>query len=1127
MSWFNITQGNTHRGVTVDETGTNLVSFAEYTDVSSTGVTLPIYSTDSGATWAQSTGFPTGYAQYPTYTASPISSSSSGQYVLVSVLDSNTNLGTAYSSSNYGASFTAISSLPAGITSVNLVSINSTGSVWCVSANDPNYGTGNLYLSFDYGVTWTADTTSLGAPAWSNVRISTTGQYILAVSNQYQSVTAALSTDYGVTWSTIPTITASDQIGLISMSDSGQYMYLEGVYGVYKSDDYGTTWTTFLSGGNNTYYPLPKTTGSVFVYLNVDTQVWYYTTNYGNNWNSIDTSSYPPSADLIISNNGSKIFIISNGSLVYQYLSPSVSPSTLSQTWLALGGNQLLGFNAMNCTSNGQYIVGVNQTITFSTDYGQTFNIATTPELANNSTKSFAVTSNGQTIYVGGINYTVLKSTDYGATFTYITTGYEGSTFSGFTCDSNGTNIYGLMSMNGIVVSNNGGSTWTNTASSINYVIWTNCVCSSDGTYVYASGIAAGTTGLDVLYISSNHGATWTLATMPVQMYPPIIRWVTCDSTGQYVVIACGQHGIYRSSNHGTTWTALSTGVIGLEWASIASDASGSKLIASENTQQCAYISSNSGSTWTVLNMNVTSINLQYPIVAMDSSGTYQFISSNYIPITLINQFSSSANTGGWTLNKSIYHTQIAIASNNLNMAAIKYETNVSKIDISTNGGITWTTQSSPDNSNVFCVAISSDGQYVYYGGNSLYKSSDYGLTFSTIADYTVYGNIRAIACDLTGNYVYMTTFNNDIAMSFIYHSSDGGISFSQATLADTSYHLCCNSTGQYVYYIVENDPSNLYTSMDYGYTYTAVSLPTGSNPIICNGAGNKLYTQDGSGNVWVSSDYAVTWTQTSLTSQPIINTMSCDLAGNRMITVGSFNNIHITTDSGNTWTNYSLLGGLLVPQAFGGTGVSISPDGTLYYASAAIPGTYSQTIGTPDIPDPVPCFLEGTPILCLINGVDTYVPVENIKPGTRVKTSRDGYKRVVHIGYRKMINSRFDERNQNCLYRCTKDKYPQLLGDITITGCHAILVDDITPVQRQGIMKVLQRIYVTEQRYRLPACIDERATVVQQYGEFTVWHFALDHPDVRMNYGVYANGLLVESSSIYHMERKNYTLIK
>jgi hypothetical protein len=175
-----------------------------------------------------------------------------------------------------------------------------------------------------------------------------------------------------------------------------------------------------------------------------------------------------------------------------------------------------------------------------------------------------------------------------------------------------------------------------------------------------------------------------------------------------------------------------------------------------------------------------------------------------------------------------------------------------------------------------------------------------------------------------------------------------------------------------------------------------------------------------------------------------------------------------------------------------------------------------------------IPCFLEGSTILCQIEGQDVWLPVEQIKPGTLVKTSRDGYKPVELIGKGSIDNSGTYERSENRLYKCPTTKYPELTEDLYITGCHSILVDTITDVERDLTIKHLGRIFVTDRKYRLMACLDGRAEAWASAGTYTIWHFALQHEDIKMNYGVYANGgLLVESCSINFMKNKsNMTLV-
>jgi len=60
--------------------------------------------------------------------------------------------------------------------------------------------------------------------------------------------------------------------------------------------------------------------------------------------------------------------------------------------------------------------------------------------------------------------------------------------------------------------------------------------------------------------------------------------------------------------------------------------------------------------------------------------------------------------------------------------------------------------------------------------------------------------------------------------------------------------------------------------------------------------------------------------------------------------------------------------------------------------------------------------------------------------------------------------------------------------------------------------------IYITDDKYRLPACVDERAQLYEKSGTFTIYHLALENDDYYMNYGIYANGLLVETSSKRYM---------
>ena len=62
----------------------------------------------------------------------------------------------------------------------------------------------------------------------------------------------------------------------------------------------------------------------------------------------------------------------------------------------------------------------------------------------------------------------------------------------------------------------------------------------------------------------------------------------------------------------------------------------------------------------------------------------------------------------------------------------------------------------------------------------------------------------------------------------------------------------------------------------------------------------------------------------------------------------------------------------------------------------------------------------------------------------------------------------------------------------------------------------------MTDKKYRLTAFVDERAIPWNSEGAYTIWHFALENENEKMNYGVYANGLLVETCSIKTLKEKS-----
>jgi len=211
------------------------------------------------------------------------------------------------------------------------------------------------------------------------------------------------------------------------------------------------------------------------------------------------------------------------------------------------------------------------------------------------------------------------------------------------------------------------------------------------------------------------------------------------------------------------------------------------------------------------------------------------------------------------------------------------------------------------------------------------------------------------------------------------------------------------------------------------------------------------------------------------------------------------------------------------------------SMDVTYYAASYDELGTTSQNLQsqyasatTFNYIGPAMCFFKDTNILTfnMAKEKEEYVAVQDLKVGDMVKTISDTkYVPITNIKHNKIYNSGDDQRIKDRLYLCDATSFSRLnessglIKDLVITGAHSVLVSEITAEERKNVKKMLGEIFVTDGHYRLPAYLNERTVPYPVQGEFEIYHFALENDHYYGNYGVFANGLLVESASEFHME--------
>jgi hypothetical protein len=174
--------------------------------------------------------------------------------------------------------------------------------------------------------------------------------------------------------------------------------------------------------------------------------------------------------------------------------------------------------------------------------------------------------------------------------------------------------------------------------------------------------------------------------------------------------------------------------------------------------------------------------------------------------------------------------------------------------------------------------------------------------------------------------------------------------------------------------------------------------------------------------------------------------------------------------------------------------------------------------------PSQYPCFKSGSKILT----DQGYRNIEDLRKGDFVKTLLHDYLPINMIGKRNVVHLASKDRIKDQLYVCSQTQYPEVWEDLVLTGCHSILTDGFAnEKQREKTIEINGDIYATDGKCRVPAAADERSYVYEKPGTYTIYHLALEHDDYYMNYGIYANGLLVEScSKRYLKELSGMTLI-
>jgi len=461
----------------------------------------------------------------------------------------------------------------------------------------------------------------------------------------------------------------------------------------------------------------------------------------------------------------------------------------------------------------------------------------------------------------------------------------------------------------------------------------------------------------------------------------------------------------------------------------------------------------------------------------------------------------------------------------------------------STNGGVSYTqttTGSGPTTNPINGVAVFfTSSAYRFYAASPGFGLYRYivgtGWSGQLITSVSNTDQFTSVATNTTGTSIFITSTTTGGGQGTITYSLDSGSTWlnfprlddGPAPLVGTVLQtmdirsICCDSTGTYIFFAcagggpgaglyssAAGGASNYWHGTNIGRVFSYVSCSANGNVVLVVGSGGIFLSTNGNSKTGSGGTALSTATFASAITNLPTNILSCSVSqdGTKLyFTTRDDNGIYYSPDLGTTWriitympTSASISEGANLALRPGGYPVSLSDkNGEILYGTTT-----------------VLCFKEGTKILCFVDGKETYLPVETLKPGSFVKTYLHGYKAIESIGSSKIYNPANTLRGKNRLYVCKKEKYPEVTEDLVITGCHSILVDSIDKKQEDDIRELAGDIFVTDKKYRLMACLDDRAETYSEEGVHNIWHFALANKDYYMNYGVYANGLLVESTS-------------
>ena len=262
--------------------------------------------------------------------------------------------------------------------------------------------------------------------------------------------------------------------------------------------------------------------------------------------------------------------------------------------------------------------------------------------------------------------------------------------------------------------------------------------------------------------------------------------------------------------------------------------------------------------------------NINWLSCAISASGKYQTAVEEYGDIYLSTDYGTT-----WT---TTYNMDNA-ATNCISMShSGRYQTasNGVNIIVSTDYGKTWTETQNVGNTQIFvCISLSGKYQLVISVGDTMYRSTDYGSTWIRYANENsdIFNSIMTfpsagICMSYDGRYQTIVCEN-------IYRSSDFGLNWSTTNIISDEagawddhnwFGVDMSSDGQYQFAL--EIIGEIYVSTNYGEHWEKVDIPIVTDitwqAISVSASGQYVTAVAKGGDIYFSTDYGVSWDKTN-----------------------------------------------------------------------------------------------------------------------------------------------------------------------------------------------------------------------------------------------------------------------